>query len=141
MILSPTSGGFKDFTFPLEDGIDDHHPHSIPYDVFESVVGALKARHRAERDSLMVEVQVFKAVLEGMASKIRYLQEYKLDREQMQIQLFKYRHLNEKLKKENAGLSAEVRLLNKKVENIKKVMLEFDHEYLAHKSEENDLLE
>ena len=94
-----------------------------------------------ERDSLMVEVQVFKAVLEGMASKIRYLQEYKLDREQMQIQLFKYRHLNEKLKKENAGLSAEVRLLNKKVEDIKKVMLEFDHEYLAHKSEENDLLE
>ncbi len=89
----------------------------------------------------MVEVQVFKAVLEGMASKIRYLQEYKLDREQMQIQLFKYRHLNEKLKKENAGLSAEVRLLNKKVEDIKKVMLEFDHEYLAHKSEENDLLE
>lgn len=88
----------------------------------------------------MVEVQVFKAVLEGMASKIRYLQEYKLDREQMQIQLFKYRHLNENLKKENAGLSAEVRLLNKKVENIKKVMLEFDHEYLAHKSEENDLL-
>lgn len=89
----------------------------------------------------MVEVQVFKAVLEGMASKIRYLQEYKLDREQMQIQLFKYRHLNEKLKKENAGLSAEVRLLNKKVEDIKKIMLGFDHEYLAHKSEENDLLE
>lgn len=105
------------------------------------MLASLKAKHRAEKDSLMVEVQVFKAVLEGMASKIRYLQEYKLDREQIQIQLFKYRHVNEKLKKENAGLSSQVKQLNRKVEVMKRVMLEFDHEYLAHKSEENDLVE
>ena len=76
-----------------------------------------------------------------MASKIRYLQEYKLDRDQIQIQLFKYRHINEKLKKDNQSLNEEVKVLNKKLETMKKVMLEFDHEYLAHKTEEQDIME
>jgi hypothetical protein len=47
------------------------------------VISSLKAKHQSEKDSLSLELQVFKAVLEGMASKIRYLQEYKLDREQL----------------------------------------------------------
>ena len=50
-------------------------------EVFQQVISSLKAKHKAEKDSLALELQVFKAVLEGMASKIRYLQEYKLDRE------------------------------------------------------------
>lgn len=112
---------------------DDYAATAIPLDVFESVIASLKAKHKAEKDSLLVEVQVFKAVLEGMASKIRYLQEYKLDREQIQIQLFKYRHINDKLKKENATVNAEVKALNAKIETMKRVMLEFDHEYLSHK--------
>jgi hypothetical protein len=53
----------------------------IPVEVFQQVIASLKAKHKAEKDSLALELQVFKAVLEGMASKIRYLQEYKLDRE------------------------------------------------------------
>ena len=42
-----------------------------------------------------------------MAAKIRYLQDYKLDREQMQIALFKHRHMLDKLKKENTTLRDE----------------------------------
>ena len=95
------------------------------------MLGQLKAKHRAEKDSLVIELQVFKAVIEGMASKIRYLQEYKLDREQMQIQLFKYRHVNERLSRDNAELASQVKALNQKVDIMKRIMLEFDHEYLG----------
>ena len=42
-----------------------------------------------------------------MAAKIRNLQDFKLDREQMQIALFKQRHFNERLRKENEELLAE----------------------------------
>ncbi len=69
---------------PMQAG--DHQQHLdlskyIPMEVFQQVISSLKAKHKAEKDSLALELQVFKAVLEGMASKIRYLQEYKLDRE------------------------------------------------------------
>ena len=68
-----------------------------------------------EKDSLVMELQVFKAVLEGMASKIRYLQEYKLDREQIQIELIRYKHLNDRYKKEIKEVREENRELNVKI--------------------------
>ena len=76
--LSPTAGLLL-ASFPDEE---EQHK-TIPLEVFEQIVSSLKAKHRAEKDSLTVELQVFKAVLEGMASKIRYLQEFKNDRELM----------------------------------------------------------
>jgi hypothetical protein len=105
------------------------------------VIEQLKTRHRAEKDALQVELQVFKAVIEGMASKIRYLQEYKLDREQIQIALFKHRHLNERLQKDSGVMATEVRRLTDRLETMKRVMLEFDHEYLNVQAEENNVLE
>ena len=99
----------------------------------------------------MTEIQVFKAVVQGMASKIRYLQvstfqtkvsdcfyqDYKLDREQMQIALFKQRHFNEKLKKDNLELIQENKTLAKKVDLMKQIMLEFDHERADEVTQEN----
>lgn len=99
----------------------------------------------------MTEIQVFKAVVQGMASKIRYLQvstfqtkvsdcfyqDYKLDREQMQIALFKQRHFNEKLKKDNLELIQENKTLAKKVDLMKQIMLEFDHERADEITQEN----
>ena len=50
-------------------------------EIVEKVAQALRAKHQAEKDQLQVELSVFKAVVQGMAAKIRYLQDYKLDRE------------------------------------------------------------
>jgi uncharacterized lipoprotein YehR (DUF1307 family) len=52
-------------------------------------VASLKAKHKAEKDSLLSELQVFKSVLEGMAEKIRYLQEFKYEGERMQMEMIK----------------------------------------------------
>jgi hypothetical protein len=142
-LLSPT--GLKDFGFP-----DEHQEpvvtvtpgaNMVSQEVLERVIEQLKTRHRAEKDALQVELQVFKAVIEGMASKIRYLQEYKLDREQIQIALFKHRHLNERLQKDSGVMATEVRRLTDRLETMKRVMLEFDHEYLNVQAEENNVLE
>lgn len=38
------------------------------------ILSSIQAKHKAEKDALLVEIQVFKAVVQGMAAKIRYLQ-------------------------------------------------------------------
>ena len=48
----------------------------------------------------------------------------------MQIALFKQRHLNERLKKENAELQQENQELAHKVEVMRQIMIQFDHERL-----------
>jgi len=40
----------------------------------EMILSSIQAKHKAEKDALLVEIQVFKAVVQGMAAKIRYLQ-------------------------------------------------------------------
>ena len=65
-----------------------------------------------------------------MAAKIRYLQDFKLDRDQMQISLFKHRHVLDKLKKENSTLREDNAKKQENIDNMKLVMLEFDHQRL-----------
>lgn len=72
-----------------------------------------------------------------MAAKIRYLQEYKNDRDQMQIMLVKYRHQNEKLKKDYDRVRGELRDMQEKMEIMKRVMLDFDHQYIDEQTNEN----
>lgn len=48
----------------------------------------------------------------------------------MQISLFKHRHVLDKLKKENGTLRDENVKLQDKVDSMKLVMLEFDHQRL-----------
>jgi hypothetical protein len=52
-----------------------------------------------------------------MAAKIRYLQDYKLDREQLYRSLFKHRHMNERLRKDNQELISENKRLNARLKN------------------------
>ncbi len=113
----------------------------IPIDVFKQVITTLKAKHYAEKDSLLCELQVFKAVIEGMASKIRYLQEYKLDREQLQIDLIKYKHQNEKVKREMRELREENRELRKNIDRMKEAVLLYEHEIVDRGNEEAQMLD
>jgi hypothetical protein len=55
----------------------------------------------------------------------------------MQISLFKHRHVLEKLKKENSELHIENLKLQEKIETMKLIMLEFDHQRLADVEAEN----
>lgn len=76
-----------------------------------------------------------------MASKIRYLQEYKLDREQLQIDLIKYKHQNDKMKKELREVRDENREVTKRVDRMKEAMLAYDHEVIEEEKEESYLFD
>lgn len=84
---------------------------------------------------------MFKAVLEGMASKIRYLQEYKEDREHLRIELVKHRHTNDKLKKEIRELKEENREMTRTINQMKEVMLAYDHELIDLQTEDTYLID
>jgi CHASE3 domain sensor protein len=71
-----------------------------------------------------------------MAHKIRYLQEYKEDREQMRIEFVKSRHVNDRLKKETKELREENRVLNRKIQEMKDVMIAYDRELIEDENED-----
>jgi len=89
-------------------------------------VATLKAKHRAEKDALLTELQVFKSVLEGMAEKIRYLQDFKYEGERMQMEVIKQKHVNERMRREVKEVRRENRVVVEKLERLKEACIRYD---------------
>ena len=89
-------------------------------------MATLKAKHRAEKDALLTELQVFKSVLEGMAEKIRYLQDFKYEGERMQMEVIKQKHVNERMRREVKEVRRENRVVVEKLERLKEACIRYD---------------
>ncbi len=88
----------------------------------------LKSKHKAETDSILLELNVFKAVIEGLAAKCRYLQVFKTELESQNLQLIKQRHVNERLRRENKEIKEENRGLRRKVDRMMRLIVDYTQE-------------
>ena len=75
---------------------------------------------------MLTELQVFKSVLEGMAEKIRYLQDFKYEGERMQMEVIKQKHVNERMRREVKEVRRENRVVVEKLERLKEACIRYD---------------